>query len=172
MSSLNVVIRGAVLLALALTSFIVAESPAWADSRSVAFVTSSALQSACNGVGGYFSSNASGHSYSCVNGGNAVICSDYKHKICAGITPRIAPKSVLGLPVIPTTAAAKGATIPCDPVFCKIFCGGKPYCTFGTASVQVIHPESGPPASLSTPLHGGVLPKPKPKGPPTAAGVP
>jgi hypothetical protein len=139
-SSSNFVMRVALLLVLALGSVIAAETPAWARTFSVAFVGQSALRSACNGAGGYFSSNDSGSSYFCVGNGGAIQCTSYKHRICFGMSALTAPpKSVFGIRLAPASVAM-GTRIPCDPFLCKIFCGGKPYCTFGTDSMQAIRP--------------------------------
>ena len=162
-SSRIFVLRSIVLLALALAGFIAAQAPAWADQ--VNWVSNGGLQSACAKAGGYFSSSDSGHSYFCVKGGNAVICSDYKHKICASLSRVAAPKSAFGLSVIPTTAEAMATGIPCDPVFCKIFCGGRPICTFGGQTLQVIRPEAVPAGSLSSFSGGTTAPPPHPLPP-------
>lgn len=165
-SSRIFVLRSIVLLALALAGFLTAQAPAWA--KQVSWVSNSGMQSDCAKAGGYFSSSDSGHSYFCVKGGTAVICSDYKHKICAVLSRSgDAPKPILGLSVIPTTAEAMVSGIPCDPIFCKIYCGGRPICTFGGETMPVIRPDVAPSGSLSS-FSGGAAPA-KPAGP---AGVP
>ncbi|MEO8883143.1 MAG: hypothetical protein ABI377_07005, partial [Devosia sp.] len=79
-----------------------------------------------------------------------------------------------GSPVQP--GAAGLTTIPCDPFLCKIFCGGKPYCTFGTTTfqpVQAIGPKIDlPPPSLVAPVPGGNVAAPaKPAGVPTGPSI-
>jgi len=144
--------RVVLLLVLALADFIVAETPA--SARLVEYVDQNGLQSRCANAGGYYS--ASGHSYFCVSGGNVVICSDYKKHFCVIPARSVPPTSVLGFPVGPATNAM--VTIPCDPIFCKIYCGGRPFCTFGDVSftaMPVKAEDSLPPGSLVTPVPGG-----------------
>jgi len=167
------VLRRVLLLALALAGLVIAQTPAWADQ--VDWVSNKTMKSHCRDAGGYFSSSASGQSYFCVKGGTAVICSG-KSKICASLSRDATdPKPILGLSVIPTTAEAMAAGIPCDPIFCKIYCRGRPICTFGpdptTLPVEAIRPKpptnDAPVGSLSS-FSGGAAPA-NPTGP---AGVP
>jgi len=142
-----------VFLLLILTAAALIATDVAASAKTVKFVSQGGLQAACDKVGGYFS--ASGHSYFCVNGGNAVVCSDYKHKVCA-VMAQVDPPKGSG---VPGAAASAGlVTIPCDPMFCKIYCGGRPYCTFGALGAQAISTKLEdilPPPSLATPLEGG-----------------
>ncbi|MEO8883142.1 MAG: hypothetical protein ABI377_07000 [Devosia sp.] len=150
-----------VLFLLALTALAAAETPAWA----LPYVNHDSLQATCAANGGYFSSSESGHNYFCVKGGHAVLCDDYKpkQKICVALAKGAPPKSILGFPVGPEDAAM--VTIPCDPFLCKIFCGGKPYCTFGdTVGAMPAKVQDFSAPSLVTPVPGGGSAGPAPAG--------
>ena len=158
--------RAVFLLLLALTALVAAETPAWA----LKYVSHDGLQATCAANGGYFSSSDSGHNYFCVKGGHAVLCDDYKpqHKICVALAKGAPPKSILGFPVGPEDAAM--TTIPCDPFLCKIFCGGKPYCTFGdtVGAIPVKAEDFSAPSSLVTSVPGGGSGIPAPAGVPSS----
>jgi hypothetical protein len=154
--------RVILLLLLALATLIAAETPAWAF-----FISHSNLQARCAAGGGNFSSSASGHSYFCQKGDGAVVCSDYKHKICATMAEGTPPKSIFGIALGSDDTAM--VTIPCDPIFCKIYCGGRPSCTFGNVFLEAMPAkvdDPSPPPSLVTPVIGGS------NGGPAPAGVP
>jgi hypothetical protein len=145
--------RVVLLVLLAVTALIAAEAPTWA----MTYVNHDSLQASCAANGGYFSSSESGHNYFCVKGGHAVLCDDYKpeHKICVALGKGAPPKSILGFPVGLEDAAM--VTIPCDPFLCKIFCGGKPYCTFGdtVGAMPAKAQDFSAPPTLVTPVPGG-----------------
>jgi len=107
------------------------------------------LKSHCDAAGGKYGEGGGLHY--CVGPGGDVSCSNKTNK-CTGYTDLVVQPDAAGV-----------TTIPCDPFLCKIFCGGKPYCTFGTTtfaapSVVAVRPklqDVSPPSSLVTSVPGG-----------------
>jgi hypothetical protein len=153
---LKLIVRYAAILALAAASIAALAAPAAAFPLDQ-FVSASELAAHCHDAGG--TPGGTDNYYWCkAPNGNSVECGKTEQK-CFGhvaLTSSGAPKGVV--------------SIPCDPFLCKIFCGGRPNCTFGGEPVAIrpVKQDFLPPPSLVTSVPGGGSPAPvKTAGVPT-----
>jgi len=159
---LKLTIRCLAILLLAAASIVVAEGPAMAFPLKQ-YVTQSQLAAHCNAAGGTSGASANGEVYWCTApNGNEVSCTNSKTShLCSGSTALTSNDG---------GSNGAGTTIPCDPFLCKIFCRGRPNCTFGGELVKAIPAKvqdfSAPP-SLVTPVPGGGTGTPAPVGVPS-----
>ena len=185
--SVPAIIHAAIILTLMAFGCIFVETPAMAERLRLDYIPQSQFAKRCGGVGGIYNNGPNSYFCGFMDGSN-YYC-DKKTKSCTQWLPAVAPHAGIGgsvkggtsvitrgeAEIICNTGAGItgnfGCGVPCDPIFCKIYCRGEPTCTFGPEPIQAIRPKpptnDAPVGSLSS-FSGGAAPA-NPTGP---AGVP